>query len=85
MEALRIRAVALVQKKQISEVVGRALGLNRTTIYDWLALYRCGRVNALKAKPVPGRPLTLTGQHLKWIYDTVARKNPMQLKFAFAL
>jgi hypothetical protein len=34
LEALRIRAVALVQKGQSPEVVGKALGLNRTTIYD---------------------------------------------------
>ena len=42
LEALRIRAVALVEKGQSPEVVGKALGLNRTTIYDWLALYRRG-------------------------------------------
>jgi len=85
LEALRIRAVALVEKGQSPELIGKALGLNRTTIYDWLALYRCGGESALKARPVPGRPLKLTGRQLKWIYDTVTRKNPMQLKFEFAL
>jgi transposase len=75
LEALRIRAVALVQKGQSPEVVGKALGINRTTIYDWLALYRRGGEKALKARPVPGRPLKLTGRQLNWIYDTVTRKN----------
>ena len=42
LEALRVRAVGMVQKGESPEVVGKALGLNRTTIYVWLALYRRG-------------------------------------------
>jgi transposase len=31
-----------VHAGQSPEVVGKAFGLNRTTIYDWLAQYRRG-------------------------------------------
>jgi transposase len=85
LEALRIRAVGLVQKGENPELVGKALGLNRTTIYIWLAKYRRGGWGALKAKPVPGRPPKLGGKQLQWIFDTVTQKNPLQLKFEYAL
>jgi transposase len=74
-----------VQEGQSPEVVGKALGLNRTTIYDWLARYRRGGWDALKAKPLAGRPPKLDGKKMKWIYDTVTQKSPLQLKFEFAL
>ena len=85
LEAMRRRAVMSVQEGQSPELVGQALGLNRTTIYDWLARYRRGGWDGLKAKPLTGRPPKLDGKTLRWIYKTVTQKNPMQLKFTFAL
>jgi transposase len=85
LEALRKRAVARVQAQESPEVVARVMGIHRTAIYRWLAAYRRGGWRALEAKPVPGRPPKLDGKKLKWIYDTVTQKNPLQLKFPFAL
>ena len=50
LEEMRARAVRSVQNGQSPEVVAQALGINRTTIYDWLAKYRRGGWGALKAK-----------------------------------
>ena len=82
---MRERAVRQVQEGESPEVVARVLGLNRSTVYGWLAQYRRGGFGALKAKPLFGRPPKLDGRALKWIFDTVTQKNPLQMKFAFAL
>src|ERR1700681_3009049 len=85
LEAMRERAVRSVQNGESPELVARVIGVNRSAIYGWLAQYRRGGWGALKAKPLFGRPPKLDGRKLKWIYNMVTQKNPLQLKFAFAL
>jgi transposase len=82
---LRRQAVLQVQNGTSPEIVARGLGINRTTIYDWLALYRKGGWDALKARKRGGRRRKLDGKALAWIYRVVTMKNPLQMKFAFAL
>ena len=85
LEALRVRAVRSVQEGESREAVARTLRVTSRAIYRWLAAYRRGGWDALKAKPLAGRSPKLDGKKLQWIYDTVTWKNPMQLKFEFAL
>src|ERR1700692_3341804 len=85
LEAMRIRAVRSVQAGESPEVVARSLRINRRTIYGWMAQYRRGGWGALKAKPLFGRPPKLDARAMQWVYSTVTQKNPLQLKFAFAL
>jgi transposase len=82
---LRRRAVAGVQEGQSPEAIVKALGISRGTLYGWLAKYRNGGWNALDARKRGGRPPKLDGKAMRWIYATVTMKNPMQMKFTFAL
>ena len=82
---LRKRAVQSVQSGQSPEVVALALGIHRVTMYGWMARYRNGGWGSLDARKRGGRPPKLDGKALQWIYRAVTMKNPLQLKFTFAL
>lgn len=85
LEAIRIRAVHAVQAGQSPEQVIAALGMTRAIIYRWLSAYNAGGQQALQAKKLFGRPPKLGISSVRWIYRTVVGKNPLQLKFEFAL
>lgn len=85
LEAMRIRAVKAVESGESPERVIRTLGLSRPRIYEWLAAFREGGIEALRAKPISGRPRKLDARAMRWIFKTVTTKNPQQLKFEFAL
>jgi transposase len=82
---LRKRAVGSVQDGQSPEIVAQVFGIGRRTIYGWLAQYRHGGWGALDARKRGGRPPKLDGKALQWIYRTVTMKNPLQMKFTYAL
>lgn len=85
LEQLRIRSVKRAQAGESPEVISKTLGLNRSSIYTWLALYRDGGWNALKSKPTPGAKPKIDAKKMEYIFETVTMKNPQQLKFEFAL
>jgi transposase len=85
LEEIRMRAVRQIEKGAHPEDVAESLGMTRAAVYGWLAKYREGGLDALRARPVPGRPPRLSGQQLRRLYTLVVGHDPRQLSFEFAL
>lgn len=54
-------------------------------MFGWVASYREGGEQALRAKPVPGRPSKLSAAQLRTLYTLIVGNDPRQYEFDFAL
>lgn len=84
-EQLRFAAVKRVEDGESPEAVASGLGMNRRQIYRWLEAYHYGGDGALKAKPIPGAPPKLDARQMAKLSKIIQTKNPLQLKFSYAL
>ena len=71
LEQVRIRVVRQVENGAGPEYLAGALGFARSTVFGWMARYREGGLDALKARPVPGRPQKISGPQLRQIYTLI--------------
>lgn len=85
LEQIRVRVVGQVEHGARVEDLADALGFARSTLFGWIARYREGGVEALKACPIPGRPRKLSGAQLRRTYTLIVGNDPRQLSFEFAL
>lgn len=80
LERRRRLAVERVRSGYMQQGVATFLGVHPRTVQRWMQAYRAGGMRGLKAKPVPGRPPTLTPQQeravLQWF-----RKSPRSFGF----
>ena len=85
LEAIRIRACEQIENGARVEDIAANLGFNRSTIFGWIAAYRNGGAEALRAKPVPGRPPKLTQAQMRMLFTMISGSNPAQYQLDFAL
>lgn len=85
LEERRFEAVRRVQAGEAPTAVARDMGLYTNRIFIWLAAYRSGGWQALRARKAIGRPKRLEAKQIRWVYNAVTVKNPLQFKFPFAL
>lgn len=84
-EAIRVRAVQRIIDGESPEVIAKTLGYHRSAVYQWLKRYEAAGLEGLKYQKIPGKQPTLSKAQKQKIFDIVTSKNPLQLKFAFAL
>ena len=85
LQSMRMQAVTAVKRGQPVAQVAAAYGVNERSVYRWLAAFAEGGQQALRAKPIPGRPPKLSDEHLRWLAGAVRNTTPLQHQFAFAL
>lgn len=60
LEELRLRAADLFVSDVPVERIAMGMGMKRSTVFAWKKAWKAGGAQALTAKPVPGRPGTLS-------------------------
>jgi transposase len=84
-EQLRIAAVRRVDAGESPENVAAGIGINRRQIYRWIEAFHDGGEDALKAQPIKGATPKLNAKQMARLSRIVREKNPLQLKFEYAL
>jgi transposase len=76
LEALRKRAVELVESGQRQADVARSLGATPTTIWKWMDAYRTLGVDGLASRKATGRPPKLEDEQVAALRQTIIDKQP---------
>jgi transposase len=87
LETIRLMAVERVREGEAAPAVIASYGFNRTTIYKWLAAAAKPSVGlgALKSRPAPGRPRSLTSRQEQQVFRWINGNDPRQYGLDFGL
>jgi transposase len=85
LEAIRLQAVRAVEAGERPAAVAKSLGMSRSAVYAWLAQARAGGPEALRAKPIAGRPPELSPEQVSRVGELVMGSDPRKLGLPFAL
>lgn len=77
MNYIRRIAVRAIEEYHYSpELVAKILGIDRTSIYDWLRKYRDVGEEALDTRKGPGAPWVITPEIDVWLRETILKSTP---------
>jgi transposase len=87
LEAIRLMAVERVRDGERPSAVIASFGFSRTTIYKWLDVASKPGVGlkALRSKPAPGRPRSLTPRQEQQVFRWINGRDPRQYGLDFGL
>jgi transposase len=85
LEEMRRLAVGRVVGGETQREVAQSLQVHWLTVWKWMRLYRKEGDGGLTSRKATGRPSTLTARQQQRLRRLIVERNPMQLKFPFAL
>lgn len=85
LSAMRQQAVKAIREGKDVASVAAAYGVNVRSVFRWLAYFANGGQNALLSKPIPGRPLKVSAEEMRWLATAEKDNTPLQFKFVFGL
>ena len=87
LDTIRMMAVERVREGEAPAAVIASYGFSRTSIYKWLAAAAKPGVGlrALRARPAPGRPRSLTPHQERQVFRWINGKDPRQYGLDFGL
>src|SRR5258707_13454755 len=87
LETIRLMAVERGREGELASAVIASYGFNRTTIYKWLTAASTPNVglHALRSRPAPGRPRSLTPRQEHQVFRWINGKDPRQYGLDFGL
>lgn len=85
LEVMRLRAIEATKAGMKASDLALAYGVHRRTVFRWLADYYKGGEQALKAKPIPGRPPKLDEPQMQSLAQAVTDQTPLQHGFEVGL
>src|SRR5271169_4934360 len=68
---LRLQAIRLSLRGQTAPTIAQLLGVERTSVYDWICAWNAHRLEGLKEGHRSGRPAQLTAAQRQRIFDIV--------------
>ena len=82
---MRLHAIEATKAGMKATDLALAYGVHRRTVFRWLADFYKGGEQALKAKPIPGRPPKLAEPQMQSLSQAVTDQTPLQHGFEVGL
>jgi len=82
---MRKQVVAQIQSGISVEQAAEVFGISRSAIFGWLARYRAGGWDALRAGKRGGRRPKVSAEDMQWLYEAITQNTPEQYQMPFAL
>lgn len=81
----RLTAIRMHEQRIPADRIAEILGVNRASVFDWIAKYREGGLAAISTKIASGRPTSLDDSEMMRLYAMINGKDPRAQGFGMAL